>query len=1146
MWHEEKMLETDVLRIQMFGPFQAWRHQKVLAWPTQKSKALFQILMIEPGRLVSTDQIMEYLWPDLPPLKAQNNLWVTVSQLRRVLQPDLQPRAHSAYIYKRGEGYCFNSDSDYWLDAETFATYQVAAQLAPNLIGKIEGWEAARNIYHGDYLEDEPYVEWAQIPRAQWRRRYEQLLVKLAGAYERNGCFQHAITHCRELLILENTNETAYQLLMRCFAALGERSAALKVYDEAVQALQDEIGVTPMPETAELARKIKLLDGDWRLETEILATPSLLSPISSPFVGRGREIEQFTRLLTRAATGQGQLALISGEPGIGKSRIIQETTVLASQQGFHPLSARCYQVEQTMTYQPLIDLVRQVMAYDDCWQQLAPVWLRELVILVPEMGDMAAAGTTVSPTIDEPDENQQARLFQAIFHLFANQTDQYKLFLVIEDIHWADPATLQCLHYLVRNIARIPIALFFTLRGESLSTDADLNAMIHSLRQEVHVQFLSLGRLTEDDTTMLLEQMADTAANADRLGYWLYKETDGNPFFLMSLLQSMREGKLLDEAAKTDWGALARIDPTLTLPDAIRDLVRDRLQRLTQAEREALDWMAVHGRPIDFSTLQAISHQPQMTLLNAVEQLEDRQLLVETTGEYDFGHNKISEVVYYDLSTPRRSLYHRQIAETMEVLPIPSDKASLVAHHFERGGENEKALSYWMRAGKHALETYAYQQAARHYERALALTDQPTTQMDAYLGLGRAFSLQDDHKAATVVIKRGLKLAERFSDDARHARLLYTQAQNASRQHRPDGGKPEVEAALLAAEQAGDEYYLAQSLLLLTEVHESSGDLSSALETASRAQIVSSKLNDNQLEARSLVEIGFLHAQRAEFNEAVNAAEGGLSLLAETDDRNAIAYAWNILGRALGGRGDYRHALDAFHQSQEEAQIVRDRLLLAQAFNMQGWLHRELGDYKSALNFDEKGVDLAERWSKPSPEISARLNVCLDVLRLGDPERALVLLDEIEVQINAGSFGFHNWRWRVRLLHARGLCYLVLDDPAKVLGIADEGLLLAETGVIRKYIALNHELRGMALAELGGVDEAIYELETAVALADTIQYQPVRWASRQRLAKLYLQIGREGEAKNTSSEAEDIIQTIASSLEDETLRVIFLKAALSQ
>ena len=1133
------LFETATLRIQMLGQFKVWRQGEILSWPTQKSKALFQILLIEPGRLVPAEQLLEYLWSDLPPRKAQNNLWVTISQLRRVLQPDLPPRSRSAYIHKQGEGYRFNSESDYLLDCDTFATYLAAAQSATDLTASINAWDSAYALYQGDYLEDEPYAEWTQNPRIQWQRRFEQLLFNLAQVHGRSGQYQQAINYCHEILTLNNTNESTYRLLMQYHAALGERPTALQVYNEAVQVLQDELGVDPMPETDELARQIQKLEGEWKLE---IVEP----PVSTPFVGRGKEVTQITQLLTQTSTNHGQVMLITGEPGIGKSRLIREMTILANRQGFQSLSAQCYQVEQTMPYQPLIDLVRQIITSDDHWQQLAPVWMRELTILVPEIDEVAATATgTVLPS-DNLDESKQVRLYQAIFNLFANQADRYKVLLVVEDIHWADPATLQCLHYLARQFTQIPIALVLSLREENISANADLVALLHSLRREPHATSLSLARLTLADTTAFLAQTSDTADLADRLGNWLHQETDGNPFFFISLLQSLREEGLLDNVVETDWQAQVQTDPVLVFPDAIRESVLSRLQRLTQTEREVIDWIATYGLSLDFSTLQAISHQPNMTLLNTVEQLLERQLLIETAGQYDFSHNKIREVVYYDLSAARRGLYHRQIADTLEVLPLSPDKASILARHFERGEENEKALIYWMQAGDHALNTYAYQQATHLYERALALTDQTEAQMKAYIGLGRAFTLLDDHKAAAAIFKQGLQLAELHGDTSFRTKFLYSQAQNANRQHRSDGGKPEVEAALRAAERAGDDYHLAQSLLLLTEVNESSGDLINALETATRAQIVCDKLNDNHLEARALIEIGFLHAQQADFDEAINATERGLELLTGTDDRNAIAYAWNILGRALGGRGDYSRALEAFQHSQEAAQIIGDRYLLSQAYNMRGWIHRELCDYESALKFDQEGVDFAQQWGKSSPEISAQLNVCLDLLHLGDPKQALELLNKTETRINAGEFGFHNWRWRLRLLHARGLCFLDIDDPAKALELAEEGLPLAEINITRKYVALNHELGSMALARLGRVDEAIVAMEMAVSLADTIQYQPIRWASRYKLVELYRQKGHEQEAQRASSEAEIIIQTIAGGLEDETLRTTFLNATLPQ
>jgi tetratricopeptide (TPR) repeat protein len=902
-----------------------------------------------------------------------------------------------------------------------------------------------------------------------------------------------------------------------------------------------------MPETIELASQIQQLDGDWTVVNKDWAAPPVQPQSSPPFVGRGNEINRLTQLLALSAAGQGQLALISGEPGIGKSRLVEETAIVARQQGCQLLIAHCYQVEQSMPYQPLIDLLSQVMARDASWQRLDPIWLRELVVLVPEMGAAAAASTAAANLADEPDENRQVRLVQAFSHFFAGQADRQKLLLIIEDLHWADAATLQCLHYFARHIDQTPIMLIFTFRADSLSTDADLASTLHSLQRISHATFLSLARLVETDTTALLAQTTDTARFADRLGHWLYKETAGNPFFLISMLQSIREEGLLDAADETDWQTLSQTDPDLLLPQSIRESVLERLRRLSQFDRDCLEWMAVYGRPLTFSTLHDISQQSQMTLLNSLENLVVRQLLFELAGQYDFNHEKIREVVYSDLGAARRGLYHQSIADVLESsvrLSASPEMAANLAYHFERGGNSEKSLTYWMQAGNYALDAYAYSQAARHFERALALSDQPAARMDAYLGLGRSVILQDDHAAAAAIIGQGLSLAERYKDDSRRAKLMYVQAQNASREHRPDGGKPEVEAALEAAEQAGDDYHLAQNLLLLTEVHESRGDLSSAFETASRAQLVSKRLDDYQLQARTLLEIGFQRALRADFDQSANAARKGLKLLTESDDLESIAYAWNILGRALGGRGDYGPALDAFDHSLDAAQKSGDRYLIAQVFNMRGWLHRELGDYDNALAFDEEGVEYARRWNKPSPEISARLNVCLDLLHLGDPKRALRLLEGIDNQVTAGNFGFHSWRWRLRLLYGRGLCCLTLNQPQEVLELAEEGLQKAEQDGIHKYAALNYELKGLALSELGEMAEAVSSLGTAVDLADNIHCQPVRRASRHKLAALYRQTGFEQEAENASAEAARITQEIAATIDDDVLRDTFLRAAL--
>jgi len=892
--------------------------------------------------------------------------------------------------------------------------------------------------------------------------------------------------------------------------------------------------------------------------------------IETRMVGRQAEIKYLQdTLLTAIEDGEGQVVTISGEAGVGKSRLLYEfqnwIELLPDDVLF--FQGRGRQETRGQPYTLLRDLFAfrfQILEDDpgDVARRKIENGFGELFgvegdgqVRAHIIGQLLGINFSASPhlkgVLNDPEQLRNRGLMY-LREYFQVVSMNNPCLITLEDIHWSDDSSLDMFNQLGEGTPQQRLLIVYATRptlfeqrpywgeGQIYHTRLELRSLSKRESRQLVAEIL---KLVEDIPAELRDLVVSGA--------------EGNPFYVEELIKMLIEdGAVVTGGEK--WHVEAERLAQIDVPSTLAGVLQARLDSLPQHERVVLQQASVVGRLFWDRLVAHIQAEhdegsDQQIVATALTSLRGRELIYRREEsafagalEYLFKNDILREVTYESVIKRLRTTYHELVAEWL--IANSGDRigeySGTIAEHLLLAGRNDLAGEYFTQAGDSALASYANAEAESFYRQALALTDQPAAQMDVYLGLGRAFILLEDHKAAADVLQQGLILAERYGDDARRARLLYTQATNASHQHRSDGGKPEVEAALVAAEQTGDDYHLAQSLLLLTEVHESSGDLSSALETATRAQIVSSELNDYQLEARILVELGFLCAQRAEFDEAVDAAEQGLRLLAKTEDRNAIAYAWNILGRALGGRGNYSRALDAFHHSQEEAQIIGDRYLLAQAFNMRGWLHRELGDYENGLKFDEEGVDLARRWGKPSPEISARLNVCLDVLYLGDPERALVMLDEIEVQIMGGSFGFHNWRWRLRLLHTRGLCFLALNEPTNALTMAEEGLLLAETAIIPKYVALNREMKGAAMAELGKMDNAISELKTAISLADVIQYQPIRWAGRHQLAKLYKQNGLEQEANNTSSEAEHIIQTIAAALDEKNLQTSFLNVAL--
>lgn len=297
-------------------------------------------------------------------------------------------------------------------------------------------------------------------------------------------------------------------------------------------------------------------------------------------------------------------------------------------------------------------------------------------------------------------------------------------------------------------------------------------------------------------------------------------------------------------------------------------------------------------------------------------------------------------------------------------------------------------------------------------------------------------------------------------------------------------------------------------------------------------------------EARTLADLGWAEAGRGEFAAAIDHANGALHLLEQTDDQAGIAFAWNILGRAYGGCGRYDEAFAAFHYSRTFAEAIDHRFFVAQVPNMLGWLHQQLGDYAGAQRYNEEGVALARRWDKTPAEISALLNLQLDKLHLIDPMAALAGLDEVAQRIDKTAFGFHAWRWQLRLAHSKGLCHLALGEPEPALHLATEGMNVAQSTTSRKYIALNHELKGAVLAATDHWEDATAELSSAIALADQISYQPLRWQGRHRLETVYAALGHSEKQQSMRAEAQTIVASIAQTLGNGQLRETFLAGDL--
>ncbi|MDO8249254.1 MAG: AAA family ATPase, partial [Rhodoferax sp.] len=433
----------------------------------------------------------------------------------------------------------------------------------------------------------------------------------------------------------------------------------------------------------------------------------------SPFVGRNNEYGQFLGLVARLTAGTGQVVLIEGEAGIGKSRLMHEVVSYAQQRALPTLVTNCYEIERAIAYQPVIDLATQACATasEARLRRITPILLAEIATLVPAMA--TRLGDLQPLSADFP-AARQARLFHALVQLFDALAQDRQLIVMIDDIQWADDASLQFLHFFARQIASRPVLLACAYRDEELDNNERLASVLESLRREPYTRHMALARFGPGDTESLLERLNDPKLSAPDLAARLHRETDGNPFFLWSILHSLSEGdNAVSDAA------------SLPLPDALRDSVRGRLARVPHDDRPLLDVAAVLGRRFDFETLLALTRAPEERFLNTIESLVKRRLLREDQegGFYDFSHDKVREVVYRDIGLARRVLLHRAVAEMLEQHPTSSvhERDARLAEHYERGNVWPKALHYLNLAAENAQKLFAMRESLQWFDRAVAL-----------------------------------------------------------------------------------------------------------------------------------------------------------------------------------------------------------------------------------------------------------------------------------------------------------------------------------------------------------------------------------------------------------------------------------------
>ena len=680
-----------MLRIRLLGEIEIrWSEASAQSLESGRAESLLAYLLLHRRAPQPRQRLAFILWPDSTEAQARTNLRHVLHNLRRAL-PDAD-----RFLHVTARTLQWRPDAPFWLDVADFEN-SVASATGGAPADAVSAWRHVVAVYRGDLLEG-CYDEWLVDERERLRRSYIHALEVLVPLLERLGDHTEAIVYAEMLLRHDPLHEETYRLLMRLHDTRGDRARALRVYHVCAATLERELGVEPEPRTRDAYEA--LLPSGPSLAVE--PTASVRHGRRPASVSRPVERARLAALWRQAESGAAQFVLLSGEPGVGKSWLVDELRASCAQSGALTAEARSYPAEGALAYAPVVAWLRS-KPFAARVTRLDRTRLKEIARLLPELQSR-------SPDLTWPDasneNDQRERLFEAVTRALVAPGGPPVL-LVADDVQWCDRETLQFLHYLIRAEPSAHLLVAATVRREEVDTEHPLNDLIAGLQVLERVTELELGRLGPEETTMLAERLAGvqlSSTDADQL----YRETEGNALFVV---ETMRAGW---KPGHTDH----RTSPK------VQAVIQSRLTRLTEPARELAGVAATIGRAFTTDVLGHATGADEEMLVRGLDELWRRRIIREQAADaYDFTHDKIREAAYLALSPARRRRHHLHVARALEELHAGqlSVVSGQVAVHYDRAGAVGQAVLWYERAVDAAQHLYANDDAVRLLDRALEL-----------------------------------------------------------------------------------------------------------------------------------------------------------------------------------------------------------------------------------------------------------------------------------------------------------------------------------------------------------------------------------------------------------------------------------------
>jgi class 3 adenylate cyclase/tetratricopeptide (TPR) repeat protein len=865
----------------------------------------------------------------------------------------------------------------------------------------------------------------------------------------------------------------------------------------------------------------------------------------TPLIGRERELAVLHDYFEQAKTGRGQVVFVSGEAGIGKSRLLLEFRRSIGDE-LPWLEGHCISYGRNIPYLPIIDLVKARYAVeegdDDAriiervdrgtarWDQAAQATVPYLKYLLNvDPGD---------PAVLEMDAMaRRAGIFDALRASAMQNTRDEPAVVVVEDLHWVDESSQDALGAVADVIASVPILMILTHRpGYS-----------QPLGERAHFSRIALGNLPPEQSTAMAGNILKSGSLPAQLEELITAKSEGNPFYIEELTKSLLESGVLRRSNGSY--SLERPVEQVNVPDTIQEVILSRIDRLEREGKEAIQLASVIGREFTVRLLQRISDvQAELDQvlgeLNSLELIYAKAYLPELS--YMFKHALTHDVAYSTLLLERRKALHRIVASAIEELYSDrlAEQCETLAHHYYEAQEWDKSLDYLMKSAQKASDAYAGHDALEYFDRAIEAAEQLgdvplETLAEIYDGKAQVCLIVSEWNLAVESYRDLVELA-RAKDDRKVegialGGLAFTQAFA----HDFDSADASANNALTIAGELDDDGIRAAALTVHTFLSALRGRVAESIELGETAAALARKAGQPLYECfcDELFILGY--SWRSRYEQAHKNADEGVVRAEENNMTEPLAFNKWARGLALASNGRYSEAIDALGESIVFCERIGDKAVRSRSWNTLGWAHLELCDFERGIEFNKKGLELAHEVGDPEITINAQLNLADAAFAIGERERAVAELEELYASL-PGMHEWMKWRYSQHLMHSLGEAVLAAGDADRALALADECLSLAEPTESKKNVVKGRRLRGQALIVKGQLEKAEAELSTALEVASGAGNPPQLWKTWVALAQLRRAQAKAVDARDAYRESLAVVDEVAAALSDEPLRKTFL------